>query len=312
MKEIRVGLGARSYMIKIGKGLLSEIPQENSIVITNPTVKKLHGSGLTCPVLEIEDSEKAKELKTAEKLCEQLIELGADRSTTIVALGGGVVGDVAGFTASVFMRGIPVVQVPTTLLAQVDSSIGGKTGVNLRQGKNLVGTFHQPKLVLSDINTLETLPEKEVQRGLAEAVKTAIIGDEELFALLEEKPGDLEEIVFRCARVKAGIVERDEKEAGERMKLNLGHTFGHAIEALSDYTIPHGEAVSIGLVKAAEMAGVEVDRIKNLLRGIGLPTETSFSDAEIEKAMRTDKKRKGGKIRIVLPERIGSVKVVEK
>jgi len=320
MKELQVNLGSRSCAIRIGTGLLSQIPQENSIVITNPTVNKLHSSTLNCPILEIEDSENAKQLGTIEKLCKQLIELNADRSTTLIALGGGVVGDITGMTAAVFMRGISVIQVPTTLLAQVDSSIGGKTGVNLPQGKNLIGTFHQPTLVLSDISTLKTLPEEELRHGLAEVVKTAIIGDSELFELLENNLDKimgknlaiLEEIVFRCAKVKVGIVERDEKESSERMKLNLGHTFGHAIETLSNYTIPHGNAVSIGLVKAAELANVEVDRIKNLLKKIGLPTETTFTDAQIKQAMRADKKRKNNKLRLVLPEKIGSVKIIEK
>jgi len=320
MRELSLYLGRKSHTIQIGTGLLSQIPQENSVVITNPTVRTLHSSTLTCPILEIEDSENAKQLSTIETLCKQLIELGADRSTTIIALGGGVVGDVVGMTASVFMRGVPVIQVPTTLLAQVDSSIGGKTGVNLPQGKNLIGTFHQPSLVLSDINTLKTLPEKELRHGLAEVVKTAIIGDAELFELLENNLDKimnkdeqiLEEIVFRCAKVKAGIVERDEKESHERMKLNLGHTFGHTIETLSNYTIPHGDAVSIGLVKAAELANVEAERIKNLLEKIGLPTETTFTDSQIEQAMCSDKKRKNNKLRLVLPEKIGGVKIIEK
>jgi len=318
MKRIKVNLGRRSHEILIGENILGHIEQKNSVLITNERVHKLHAHHFNCPVLKIEDSERAKRMETVEKLCSELIKIGAGRETTLIALGGGVVGDVAGFTASVFMRGIPVVQVPTTLLAQVDSSIGGKTGVNLPQGKNLVGTFHQPSLVVSDISTLKTLPEKEIEHGLAEVVKTAIIGDAELFSLLENNLDSikqrslelLEEVVFRCAKVKAGIVERDEKESGERMKLNLGHTFGHAIETLSNFTIPHGDAVSIGLVRAAELSNVEVERIKNLLESIGLPTETSFSDAQIEHAMRADKKRKNGKLRLVLPEKIGSVKVV--
>lgn len=320
MKEVQVYLGRRSYTIKIGAGLLREIPQENCVVITNPTVRMLHGKSLKCPVLEIEDSENAKQLSTIEKLCEQLIELGADRSTTLVALGGGVVGDIAGMTASVFMRGIPVIQVPTTLLAQADSSVGGKTGVNLPQGKNLIGAFHQPKMVLSDVRALKTLPERELRNGLAEVVKTAIAGDAGLFSLLEKnleliKQRDealLEEIIVRCARIKAKIVERDEQEQGEeRMKLNLGHTFGHAIESLSNYTIPHGEAVAIGLVKAAELAGVEADRIRNLLKAIGLPTETKFSESAIRGAMLADKKKHCGKIRVVVPVKIGEVKITE-
>ncbi|MFH1424330.1 MAG: 3-dehydroquinate synthase [archaeon] len=318
MRKITVDLGKRKHTVLVGTGLLGRVEQENAVCITNPTVRKLHGSFLKCPILEIGDSEMAKSLETVKKLCEELVELGANRGTALIALGGGVVGDTTGMAAASFMRGVPLIQVPTTLLAQVDSSIGGKVGVNLLQGKNLVGAFKQPKLVVSDVSLLKTLPEKEMQNGLAEVVKTAIVGDAGLFELIEleldqimEKDETLqEEIVARCVKVKARIVEQDELEQrGERMKLNLGHTFGHAIEKLSNCTIPHGEAVAMGLVKAAELSGVEVERIRNLLERIGLPTETEFTDEELREAMKVDKKKQGEKIRVVVPKSIGEVEV---
>ena len=320
MEEFVIDIGTRKCPVRVGTGLLGEVEQENSVAVTNPTVREFHGSFLKCPVLEIEDSEKAKSIGTVERLCEELVELGADRGTRVIALGGGVVGDTAGFAAATFMRGVPLVQVPTTLLAQVDSSVGGKVGVNLPQGKNLVGAFKQPEQVVSDVSLLGTLPEREMRNGLAEIVKTAIIGDAELFSILEERLEDamqreenlLEEIVTRCVKVKARIVERDEKEiTGERMLLNLGHTFGHAIEKLSGFEVPHGEAVAVGLVKAAELSGVEVGRIRDLLERIGLPTETEFSDAEIRGAMKTDKKKQGSTLRVVVPVEIGKAEVRE-
>lgn len=289
---------------------------------------RLRGCGW--PGLELEHlilfpaSEPNKRLAAVEKLAEQLLRLGADRGSVLVAVGGGVTGDVAGFLASLYMRGIPHVQVPTTLLAQVDSSIGGKTGVDLEQGKNLVGAFHQPMVIWMDLQFLETLPPEEFRQGMAEVIKTAMIGDEALWGYLEDREGSLKRresqalghVVAACARLKAKVVQADEKEAGLRRILNLGHTVGHALERLSGYRLRHGDAVAIGLVAAAKMAvslGMleprDLVRVEKLCRAWDLPVRipASFSPEALLEAMQTDKKHIGGRLHFILPVRIGEV-----
>jgi 3-dehydroquinate synthase len=289
---------------------------------------RLKGSGW--PGLESERlivfpaSERNKRLAAVEKLAEQLLHLGADRGSALVAVGGGVTGDVVGFLASIFMRGVPHIQVPTTLLAQVDSSIGGKTGVDLEQGKNLLGAFHQPRVIWMDLQFLETLAPEEFRQGMAEVIKTAMIGDEALWNYLEanEEPlrhrqsEALYQVVASCSRLKAKVVQADEKEAGLRRTLNLGHTLGHALERLSGYRLRHGDAVAIGLIAATRMAvflgkfeSEDLVRLENLCRAWDLPVRipACFSPEALMGAMQTDKKHIGGRLHFILPVRIGEV-----
>ncbi len=266
--------------------------------------------------------EPSKRLSAIEFLAGKLLEMGADRSSLLVAVGGGVTGDVVGFLASIFMRGITVVQVPTTLVAQVDSSIGGKTGVDLQEGKNLLGSFHQPAAVYSDPEFLTTLEDSIFCQGMAEVIKTAWIGDAELIDFIENNMANiknrrsdaLEEVIFRCARVKAQVVMADEKEGNLRRILNFGHTFGHALEQLSGFTLPHGEAVGIGM-RCALILGTllgrtfheDVYRLENLLRAFNLPTNipANFSTEEILKAFFSDKKKKAGELTFVIADKPG-------
>ncbi len=342
MTSISVDMGRCRYSIHIGQNILGDVGRllndENNgnkfIIITSPNINRLYGQklidGLDSESLEhgmiiVPDGEKSKSLKEAESLYCKLLEFNADRDSCIIALGGGVIGDLAGFVAATYMRGIPIVHIPTTLLAQVDSSIGGKTGVDLPSGKNLVGAFHQPKMVFSDIDTLKTLPEKDIISGLGEIIKYAIISDPELFGILEENistiiEGDMEiltEVITKCSRIKAEVVEEDERDNGKRMILNLGHTLGHAVETITNYDrYGHGEAVAIGTVFAAKVAvnrGIldiaECDRILNLIEFAGLPTSINeISETEkLLEIMQRDKKTKDGRIRLVLPKKIGEV-----
>ncbi|MCK8601029.1 3-dehydroquinate synthase [Desulfoferrobacter suflitae] len=268
--------------------------------------------------------EQRKRLSSVEQLAQQLVEAGADRRSVLVAVGGGVTGDVVGFLASIYMRGIPHYQIPTTLLAQVDSSIGGKTGVDLPEGKNLLGTFHQPDLIWMSPEFLETLAEEDFRQGMAEVIKTALIGDEVLWKYLEThaeqiKGRDREallRIVSACCVIKAKVVEADEKESGYRRVLNLGHTVGHAVERLSDYRIPHGDAVAMGLVVATklsvEMACIDqgvLSKLEQLCVVYGLPTRipSHFGPAALLEALKTDKKWEAGTLHFILPVRIGEV-----
>jgi len=334
------------YNIYLGRGALSHVGERlreaelcgQVAVVSNPTVWQLYGevtkaalqaAGLLPFVCLIPDGERYKRLDTVSTLYERFVEGGLDRSGTVLALGGGVVGDVAGFAAATYMRGVPFVQVPTTLLAMVDASVGGKTGVDLPQGKNLVGAFKQPALVLIDPEVLRTLPPVELRCGLAEIVKASIIGDPELFEYLEE-PSAVEQdeilpyedwpwIIRRALAVKIAVVEEDPLERGRRAVLNLGHTVGHALERLSGYTLRHGEAVSIGLIVAARLAvalgrgdATLPGRLATLLDRLGLPTSLPHYDpAAIWEAMQSDKKRRGQKLRFVLPRRIGEVFVTD-
>lgn len=291
-----------------------------AFVITNAEVYSLFGKWLShVPVIQIPVGENHKRLQTVEHICEQLIKLGANRHSSIIALGGGVVGDIAGFVASIFMRGIPVYHVPTTLLAMVDSSVGGKTGVDSALGKNLIGTFHQPEAVIMDPVFLRKLPAEEFSNGMAEVIKHGVL-ETSLFSWLERNKTSiqkrdvktLETMLVKNVKIKKAIVEADEKESDIRMLLNLGHTFGHAIEYLSEYKIPHGQAVSIGLVYAAAFAKMpEIDRLIDLLLIFGLPTrlEKPYSAAAMVKSMQADKKNLGRYITLILPKSLGKMHI---
>ena len=344
MRKVRVNLGSNSYDICIGSGLLKQTRQQlkdigvsdNLVIITDSTVKRLYGNslkqslannGFKVIILEIPEGEEQKSLETAGNLYHELGKSHAERLTPILALGGGVIGDLAGFVAATYLRGVPLIQIPTTLLAQVDSSIGGKVAVNHRQLKNKIGAFYQPRLVISDPSTLISLPPREISDGLAEIIKNAVIGDEELFVFLERnldkvkslEAEALEEVILRSARIKAEIVEKDEKESGLRIILNYGHTIGHAIESVSDFRIEHGEAVSIGMVAAGSISnrlGIlsknELMKIEQLIKRAGLPTEMPGLEFErIFQAMKHDKKILKGKIRFVLPRTIGNVFITD-
>lgn len=295
---------------------------KNSVIITDQNVKKFYGKYFKkFPIIVIKPGEKNKKLQTIESLAEKLVDLGADRSTTLIALGGGVVGDITGFLASIYMRGVDFIQIPTTLLAMIDASIGGKTGVDLDKGKNLVGTFHQPKKIILDLNFLQTLPEKDWQNGMAEIIKHSII-DGKLFYWIDKnkdkiKKQDkniLKQLINKNIAIKKNIVNKDERERGVRAILNLGHTFGHAIETLSNYKIEHGKAVAIGLVYSAKIGNLkELDKLVELLKYFGLPTiiPSKYKPKDILKAMKADKKVKNKKIVLIIPEKLGQVKIVK-
>jgi len=343
MRSVKVSLGARSYEIKIGSRLVENLGKDCSslqlgrkcAVITDvnvapryaePTLASLKRAGFDAVLITVPAGETAKRLKQVESCFNQLAKHRLERKSFIVALGGGVVGDLAGFVAASYLRGIPFVQVPTTLLAQVDSSVGGKTGVNLAAGKNLVGAFYQPQLVLCDLQAFDTLPEREFRAGLAEVIKYGIIYDAALFARLERDmakilrrdASSLAHIVTRSCEIKADVVSQDETEGGLRAILNFGHTIGHAIEAITAYgRYLHGEAISIGQVAAAhlsaELLGLpakDVERIRALFMAAGLPVSIKLSKpqrAKLLAAMTLDKKVSGGEIKFVLAERIGKV-----
>jgi 3-dehydroquinate synthase len=288
--------------------------------------KSLSKAGRKVEIIQMPDGERSKTLSQLEKLASKLVSRGADRRSVILALGGGVVGDVAGFLASVFMRGIPVVQIPTTLLAQVDSAIGGKTGVNLKSGKNLLGTFYQPLAVLADPDVLATLPEREYRSGLFEAMKYGVIRNPAIFELMESNRDALlrrdgallETLITECIRVKAEVVSADERESGERRILNFGHTIGHALEAETDYQqFLHGEAVGWGMI-AATMIGAEMQvtdsltaqRIIRLVRAYAPLPRVEVNSEGIAKRLLSDKKTVGGVPHFVLPTEIGKVEVV--
>ncbi len=278
------------------------------------------------PIVTIAEGERAKTLRTVSRILDRMLELRLTRGSTLIALGGGVVGDVAGFAASIYLRGIRVVQVPTTLLAQVDSSVGGKTGVNHPAGKNLIGTFHQPRVVIADPTLLSSLPQRVYRSGLWEALKYGVIRDRKLFQQFEKHspeilgrdPSVLEDLVYRCLRIKANVVRADEKEGGLRRILNFGHTLGHAIEAASNYRrIMHGEAVGQGMIGATRIAeGLgrigeeEAARIEDGIRSIGsLPSIAHLPMKEMMQSMQHDKKIRNGQLHFVLPHRIGKVEM---
>ncbi|MGO8838305.1 MAG: 3-dehydroquinate synthase [Limisphaerales bacterium] len=343
MRTVSVQLGNRSYAIKIAPGLIDQLGREcarlklgpRCAIITDTNVGRrfakaafnsLATTGFSSSLIVIPAGETAKSLKTVQTCYDLLAAHRLERKSFIVALGGGVVGDLAGFVAATYLRGIAFVQVPTTLLAQVDSSVGGKVGVNLKAGKNLVGAFYQPRLVLCDLDTLRTLPEREFRAGLAEVIKNGIIYDARLFAqlerdlpkLLRREPRTLAAVVARCCEIKADIVGQDETENGLRAILNFGHTIGHAIENISGYGKHlHGEAIAIGQVATAKLSseltglsGGDAGRIRDLFKRAGLPTQIKLKPAQRQKllaAMRFDKKVSGGEIKFVLAKKIGRV-----
>jgi 3-dehydroquinate synthase len=343
MTTIKVHLDKKtssSYEIYIGTNIIDRMALlftkqqwgDRYIMITDSTVAALHGTrvqealatmGVQVDMIDFPAGESSKDISTILRICDQMLERGADRTSALIALGGGVVGDITGFVASIYMRGIPYLQIPTTLLAQVDSSIGGKTGIDLTTGKNILGTFYQPKEVFIDLAFLQTLPPQELRNGIAEVIKYGVIDDPELFGILESRAGDirslhldlLQEIVIRSCRIKKGIVEIDEHETGVRRILNFGHTVGHAIEAESGYTIPHGDAVSMGMVAAAIISermqylpAGDRERIVALIRAIGLPDciPPYLSPEGIYTRMHGDKKKAGDTLNLVLLKKIGT------
>ncbi len=329
---ITVDLGERSYPIIIGSGLLgggfdlsNYVRGGDCLVVSNDTVAPLYLdkllpnlAGRNVDSIALPDGEAYKTLETMQLILDKLVDMRANRDTTIVALGGGVVGDIAGFAAACYMRGVNFVQVPTTLLAQVDSSVGGKTGVNHPQGKNLIGSFHQPQAVLIDTDTLNTLPDRELSAGLAEVIKYGAICDAGFFAWLESNMADLvardadalARAIRRSCECKAEVVAEDEREAGRRAILNFGHTFGHAIENCQGYgEWLHGEAVAAGMIMAAQLSKLpsgDVERLRALVAAAGLPVEPpAIASSDWMTAMGMDKKVQGKQLRFVLLQGIG-------
>ncbi|WP_018249933.1 3-dehydroquinate synthase [Orenia marismortui] len=341
MEQLKVELGERSYKIKIGYDILSKVGQylkelnlgSKVMIITNELVDSLYGreveqaikeAGFEVNIAKIGDGEEYKSLDTAKDLYDQAVDINLDRSSTILALGGGVVGDIAGFIAATYMRGVNFVQIPTTVLAQVDSSVGGKVAVNHPQGKNLIGAFYQPKLVVADIKVLSTLEQRQLKAGLAEVIKYGVIWDEGFFHFLEDKREEIleldietmEYLLKRCCEIKAEVVAQDEREMDIRAILNYGHTIGHALEAVTDYQrFVHGEGVAIGMVAAAKLANklgildlADVEKQEQLVKDFGLAV--SFDALKINKiikALAKDKKVKDGMLRFILAEEIGKV-----
>jgi len=343
VRIVKVRLGPRSYDIRIGRGLLAKLGTEcrrlklgsRCAIISDSNVARnyanaaqraLRGAGFEPTLIVVPPGEKSKSLQIVKECYEKLAAKRLERSSFIIALGGGVVGDLAGFVAATYLRGLPFVQVPTTLLAQVDSSVGGKVGVNLKAGKNLIGAFHQPRVVLCDLETFDSLPTREYRSGLAEVIKYGVIYDAAFFRalernmlkLLERDAGTLAAVVARCCEIKAKVVREDETENGLRAILNFGHTLGHALEAISHYgRYLHGEAISLGQVfavqlsrKATDLSEAEAQRIVLLLQRAGLPTQLKLTPSHITNlmdAMKLDKKVHGGEIKFVLAREIGQV-----
>ena len=326
MKEITVHGGSGVSRILVGERLQNlhhYVPIENAVVVTDKHIWQLHRDKFpACPVIHLARGERHKTLETVATIYDQLLDLQADRSTFIVAVGGGIVCDVAGFAAATFMRGVPCGYVATTLLAQVDASVGGKTGVNYHRFKNMVGVFQQPRFVICDLALLETLPPEEFWSGMAEVVKHALIKDAALLADIEQhcRHGAtvpqpvVERLVYQSVMIKQSVVDQDEKEAGLRRQLNFGHTFGHAVEALTG--ISHGEAVSIGMVAACAvsvhkglLSQLEMDRVKRLLLQLGLPTRLMVDPDRLLETVLKDKKRERDAIHFVLLNRIGECQI---
>ncbi len=347
MKKITVSLGLRSYDIVVGYKIIDRLPEileklelgTDAVIISNPTIHHLHGGylqsvlsrkGFSVNFKLVPDTERSKSQKTCFDVIDKIASYDVKKRIFIVAFGGGVIGDLSGFIASVYKRGIPYIQIPTTFLAQVDSAIGGKTGIDLAVGKNLIGSFYQPRLVLSDLSLLRSLSLKQIRNGLAEVIKYGVIKDTKLFEYVENNYKDilklniksLEKIVYDCSQIKAKIVQLDEKDVtGQRAILNFGHTIGHAIEAAACFTkeYSHGEAVSIGMNCASSISyklGLlklsDKKRIENLLLRVGLPVSClNLQIRDIMEAQSHDKKFIYGKNRFVLPKKIGSVVIKE-
>ncbi len=347
MHTVKVPLGERSYDIEIGMNLDQAGPQIKGLglgqklaIVVNPTVKELYGKraveslkaqGFMVMSIIIPDGEQYKNLDWANAIYTALLTNGFDRKSGIVALGGGVIGDLAGFAAATYMRGIPFVQVPTTLLAMVDSSVGGKTGVNHPMGKNMIGAFHQPRKVLMDLDVLKTLPKAEFLSGMAEVIKYGVIWDRAFFDYLDQNrdrilaldTDALTHIVRRSCEIKAEVVGRDEREGGLRAVLNFGHTVGHAIEKAENYTMRHGEAIAIGMVYASRLAhrtglcdASVPEGIEKLIASYGLPTDLGRLSRkptvqELIDTLQLDKKAEAGKVKFVLPRKIGEVAITK-
>ena len=344
MKRVKVTLGSNSYQVHIGSGILAQAGQhlreegfsDSLVIITNPVVEGLYGDtlkqnltrdGFRVTVLQVPDGEGQKSLETAGRLYHELTSCYAERTTPILALGGGVIGDLAGFVAATYLRGVPLIQIPTTLLAQVDSSIGGKVAIDHGQLKNMIGAFYQPRLVISDIDTLKTLDARILTGGLAEVIKYGVIRDEGLLSYIEENldkiksldSGALEEIVLRSAEFKAEVVEQDEKDLGLRAILNYGHTVGHAIESVSDFKVEHGAAVAMGMLAAARISNkmgvlnkAELLRLQSLIERAGLSTAMpKLEIKEMLQAITHDKKVLEGKVRFILPQSLGKVFITD-
>ena len=341
---VDVNLGSRSYRIVVASGALQGVGERlrelrlgsRAALVSDGAIMRLYGktvvaslesAGFTVTTIDVPEGEAAKTLAVAEHCWDRLLTAGLDRTSTVLALGGGAVGDVAGFAAATYMRGINFIQLPTTVLAQVDASIGGKTAIDHPLGKNMIGAFHQPRLVVVDPAVARTLPEREFRSGLAEIVKHGIVLDADYFAELERDLaplaardlGVLERIIGGSCRLKASVVERDEREAELRHVLNYGHTIGHALEAATGYTrYAHGEAVSLGIVAEARLArrlGIADDetttRQERMLETLGLPVRAPSIDVEpIVSAMARDKKAKDGRVPFVLAPRIGAFRIV--
>jgi 3-dehydroquinate synthase len=345
MESVRVNLGERSYHILIQDGLIAESgttiyscsPGNLAVIITNATVaplylpavkKSLEDALFQVAVIELPDGEEYKTLSLVEQLYDQLLAYNVDRTSPIIALGGGVIGDMAGFAAATFLRGVPLIHIPTTLLAQVDSSVGGKTGVNLPQGKNMVGAFYQPRLVLIDPAVLKTLDSRELRAGMSEVIKYSVIHDRHFFYFLQNNMAGAyaldEAVIFRiiktCCAIKAAITAQDEHEGGIRAVLNFGHTIGHAIEMLTAYSsFRHGEAVAMGMAAAARLSAAwgycayeACNDLIALLESAGLPVQLpALERNSYLAAMQKDKKRSRGTIRMVLMKSIGEVIIEE-
>ena len=342
MKTLNVSLGERSYPIYIGSGLLKKpelfkpwIADKSVFVVTNTTVGPLYSETLIQTIsgdaksvheIVLPDGESYKDWATLQKIFDALLTYGADRKSVLIALGGGVIGDMVGFAAASFMRGIRFIQVPTTLLAQVDSSVGGKTGINHPLGKNMIGAFHQPVAVVADLDTLKSLPPRELSAGLAEVIKHGAIADAKFFDWIEAHRQELlncdskamSHAVERSCEIKSAVVAADEKESGIRAILNFGHTFGHAIESGLGYgEWLHGEAVGCGMVMAADLSSrlgylqtEDVNRIKKLITSMGLPDGApKLGNDRYFELMRIDKKSEGGEIRYITLETIGKAKI---
>lgn len=330
MTTIKVNAG-KPYDVKIGAGILCSVGKDiralmgglRAAVITDSNVaplyldgvlKNLEAAGYETDSFVFKAGEESKNADNLVEILEFLAMMGYTRTDVVISLGGGVVGDITGFAAAVYLRGIDFVQIPTTLLAAVDSSVGGKTAIDLKAGKNLAGAFKQPRLVIMDTDTLKTLPEFELSNGMAEAIKYGVLFDEELFESFADEISDemLESVIAKCVQHKANIVERDEFDRGERKLLNLGHTIGHAVEKASGYTVAHGHAVAAGMAmiaRSCENLGIAekgtTERIEKMLEKYNLPTNYDCDPARLAGLALSDKKREGATISLILPEKIG-------
>lgn len=346
MARLCINLGERSYDILIGSGLRKRVGEflkkilkpSRVVIITHPSINELYGEevaeslkdqGWATHIIEVPEGESSKNLNQTEKLYDQLLEMKCDRKSALIALGGGVIGDLVGFVAATYQRGVPFIQIPTTLLSQVDSSVGGKTAVNHPKGKNMIGSFYQPQFVIADLETLRTLPANEFRAGLAEIVKYGVISDAKLFEFLEINFKKILKLDHEClahvietsCAIKARVVEKDERESHYRMILNFGHTLGHAIESLTGYSrFIHGEAVAIGMVHAAKLShsmgkcsGEVPWKLEGLLKNMGLPVEMpELNSSAVIESLYHDKKTMDQKIKFILVKKFGSVEIVNR